>query len=128
MANTGAVLAKIARLCYTVSATQFHISLVRYDKAFRISFSLRVEIVSQQSEILCRACLRLKARFLYGLAKNFWRHKMKRKLLFVLLTIIMVVSCAIGLAACGGNDENSGSSVNGTYYLYEKKRLIKHST
>ena len=50
---------------------------------------------------------------------------MKRKLLFVLLTIIMVVSCAIGLAACGGNDENSGSSVNGTYYLYENETLDK---
>ena len=26
---------------------------------------------------------------------------MKRKLLFVLLTVIMVVSCVIGLVACG---------------------------
>ena len=50
---------------------------------------------------------------------------MKRKLLFVLLTIIMVVSCAVGLAACDGNGENSGSSVNGTYYLYENETLDK---
>ena len=52
-------------LCYTVNATQFNLSLVRYDKAFRISFSLRVEIVSQQSEIQCRARLRSETRFFY---------------------------------------------------------------
>ena len=56
---------------------------------------------------------------------------MKRKLLFVLLTVIMVVSCAIGLAACAGDDEDGGSgnggnaSANGTYYLYENDRYDK---
>lgn len=50
---------------------------------------------------------------------------MKRKLFFVLLTFIMVVSCAIGLVACGGNNEKGGSSVNGTYYLYENEALDK---
>ena len=56
---------------------------------------------------------------------------MKRKLLFVLLTVIMVVSCAIGLAACAGDDEDGGNgnggnaSANGTYYLYENDRYDK---
>ena len=52
---------------------------------------------------------------------------MKRKLLFVLLTVIMVVSCVIGLVACGGNEENDGniSSANGTYYLYENDSYDK---
>ena len=57
---------------------------------------------------------------------------MKRKFMLVLLAVVMTVACAFGLAACefgpgstGGTDNGSGSSVNGTYYLYEGGTLDK---
>ena len=42
--------------------------------------------------------------FVLNVCENFWRRKMKRKLLFM-LTLTLVVACAVGLAACG--DDNS---------------------
>ena len=47
---------------------------------------------------------------------------MKRKLLLVVVTVLLVIACAVGFAACG---DNGGTSVKGTYYLYMYDTLDK---
>ena len=47
---------------------------------------------------------------------------MKRKLLLAAMTVLMVVACAVGFAACS---DNGGTSVDGTYYLYVNDTLDK---
>ena len=54
-------------------------------------------------------------------AKNL-EAEMKRNLLLVVVTVLLVIACAVGFAACG---DNGGTSVKGTYYLYMYDTLDK---
>lgn len=58
--------------------------------------------------LLCKNGVRVKAYIIFTPKKE---KKMKKKFMLVVLSIVMALSCAIGLAACGSN-------VDGTYYMY----------
>lgn len=45
---------------------------------------------------------------------------MKKRIIISLLTLVCIICCVFGLSACGG-----GSSVKGTYYLYENGQYVK---
>lgn len=74
--------------------------LKSYSKIFYFLFDNKCRAKNRMC--LCRA-FGLRARFLFP-AKRIGG-KMKRKFFLTILTVIMVGSCAIGLAACGSSNE-----------------------